>query len=63
MMVFYVPGGHRPRTRRVHATGQQGDRERAVRTLPHKDLQEDGLSHRQLSQSGNTLILLVFVGT
>lgn len=54
------PGSHRPGAGRVHAARQQGDRERAVRALPHQDLQEDSIAHRQLSQSGTCLMFFFF---
>lgn len=37
--------------RGVHAAGIQGERERAVQTLPGENLQEDGEPHRQQLQS------------
>lgn len=49
---MYIAGGDRPSAGRVHAAGQQRDGERAVRSLPHQDIQEDGLAHRQCCQSG-----------
>lgn len=46
MFLLIVPGSNRPRAGRVHAAGQQGDWERAVRALPHQDLPEDRVTHR-----------------
>lgn len=38
-------------SRGIHAAGIQGERERAIQTLPGENLQEDGEPHRQQLQS------------
>ena len=51
-------GGDRPGAGRIHATGEQGDGEREIRTLPHQNIPQDRQPHRKLSQSSKILFSL-----